>query len=226
MARSKRKRTRKYGSRKKIKKAVKKAVKSALSRYSETKKFPIEVTESTSLASSATCLVDEVSQVAVGTNDTDRIGSKISPTGFYWNYVLHNNSAVPVYVRMIVYLANGGKFTANTDSFRLSGSTLNPAVFVAENLRDITAMLNKHDLKIIYDKTHRVAGLGDGTGVETVHRKLFRKLKGHRRFDSAEDPDSTRNNLRIVMLVRCADNDTTAAVCEVTYNTIYYYKDL
>lgn len=203
---------------------VRRVVNQVLQRKAETKKFPTEVIE-TSLSSAVTCVVDEVSQVDVGVNDTQRIGTKINPSGFYWNYSLHNNSAVPVYVRMIAYLANGGDFNSTTGQFRLDGTSLDPAVFVAENVRDITAMLNKHDLKILYDKTHRLAGLGDGTGIETIHKKFFKKLVGSRQFDSSSTPDSKNNNLRICMIARTADNDTTAAVVEASYNTIYYFKD-
>lgn len=197
----------------------------AVMKKAETKAFGVEVTE-VSLSSAVTCIVDEVSQLEQGDASHQKIGNKINPIGFHWNYQLNNNAAVPVYVRMIAYLADEDQFTATTDAFILAADALQPAALAAENLRDISRSLNKLQFRVVYDKTHRLAGLGDGTGIEFLNRKVFKKLKGHRQFNSNTTEDSKNNNLRVIMLVRSSDNDATASVVEVSYNTTYYFKDL
>ena len=119
---------------------------------------------------------------------------------------------------------NDGAFTATNSNFLMDASG-DPQAFTAERLSDINFTDNKHEFRILYDRKHRIAGLGDGTGIETVMSKKLIKLRGSRVFQDATAADSKARNVRLVVLCRGADNDTTANVVELTYSTKYYYKD-
>lgn len=166
----------------------------------------------------------DVSQLAQGTALGARVGANINPVGFRLAYVLHNNSSVPVYARMIVISVPNADITAAGGSILFgNGAQLAP---VAENLQDIVFRMNTKRFKVLYDKVHRIAGLGDGTGIETVMRKAYVRLPSTRRtFPQITSSDSHKDNLRFIVICRGADNDTTANVIEMTYEFSYYYKD-
>jgi len=166
----------------------------------------------------------DISQIAGGSGNTERVGDKISPYGVWLSYILHNNSAIPIYVRVIMVEANDGAFTTIGSNW-LMDQAGDPQALTAERLSDINFTLNKHEFKVLYDKVHRIAGLGDGTGIETIMRKRLVKLRGNRTFQDASSADSKNRNVRLLTIARGADNDTTANVVEMTFSTKYYYKD-
>lgn len=206
---------------------VRKIVNRVLDRRLEMKQKPIHVDELGIVSSGAAITIQELSKVSQGDDADERIGTKISPKGLYLNYTLHNNAAVPMYVRIVIVEARGGEGVNIASDWVLNPSTLAPTTLTAELLQDITRRWNKNDFKVIYDKVHRLAGLGDGTGIETIMRKKFFKLKGKREFLSTHDAttDSSNRNIRMIMLSRAADSDTTAATVEMTYSSVYYFQD-
>jgi len=125
---------------------------------------------------------------------------------------------------VILVEVNDGDFTS-IDDLWLEDAVGDPQGLTAERLSDINFTLNKSKLRVLYDKKHRIAGLGDGTGVETLMAKKLIKLKGSRMFVDSQIADSKARNVRLLTVVRGADNDTAANVIEMTYSTKYYFKD-
>lgn len=190
----------------------------------ETKIFGESASEQSISSASAGTVFSTPSVVAQGNGMNQRIGSQIRPIGFLLDYILHNNSAVAGYARVLVVTSNHGDYTANTDTW-LAGTDSGGQAPVAERLTDVFFRPNKKQFnKVLYDKTHRIAGLGDGTGVETVHRRKLIKFNALLDIEPGET-DALMNNVRMLVLFRSADSDTTASVVEFTYETTMYYKD-
>jgi len=206
------------------KKTLTKQIKNVMRRQAETKFIGTNALEESVSSAVKAVIHNDISQIAGGSANTERVGDKISPFGVWLSYILHNNSAVPVYVRVILVEVNDGAFTS-IDSSWLMDANGDPQGLTADRLSDINFTLNKHEFKVLYDKKHRVAGLGDGTGIETVMKSHLCKLRGSRVFQDATAADSKSRNVRLLTICRGADNDTTPNVVEMTYSTKYYYKD-
>lgn len=210
---------------KKVPDYVKQAIKATISRKAETKKYGTQAMEQSIATSSAGVVYSDLSQMAQGTTAATRIGAKISPTYCKIRYLLHNNGLVPVYVRVVLLEADAGSFTANTEEF-LMDATAGGQALVAERLSDIVFPLNVMEYKVHYDKVHRIAGLGDGTGIECIRGEISKKLAGTMVYEDTSASDAKSKNLRLLVFSRCADNDTTAQTVEFTYFTQLYYKDM
>lgn len=199
-------------------------VKKQLARSSETKRFGVQQEEQSILSSSAGTVYN-LSQIAQGDGASSRDGNKVDCFGLNIRYILHNNSAVPGYARVLIIATSEDNYTLNTDEW-FAGSDGNGQAPIAERLRDVFISTNSFQNKILYDKTHRIAGLGDGTGVETVFKKQLIKRKLPMVYPSGTTEDSMDNNIRMLVLWRSADNDTTAQTIEFTYESMVYFKDL
>ncbi len=204
-------------------KTIAKVVKNTLNRAIETKSRNDEAEEQ-SISSATQFTIYQLSQLTVGNTSSTFIGAKVQPVGVRLSYIIHNNSAVAQYFRVMIISCTQGDITAATDSILWRDSA---SVAVGERLRDVNTRLNTKRFSVVMDKVHRIAGLGDGTGIETVMRKTYKKLGSVKRtfIDPATDSESMKGNLRLLVFNRSADNDTTAAVCEFTYESDYYFKD-
>lgn len=192
---------------------------------SEKKILRIEGLEQAIISSTA-CFVYELSQIAEGTGDNERVGSKVSPVNLRMKYILHNNGAVTQYVRMAIISCNGGAFNSNAARMVINPGTGTPAQLTAEVLTNMTDDLNKQEFSIVYDRVHRVAGLGDGTGIETIFKDVNLKIpKKKRSFESFYNPDSNHGNLRLFVWNVSADADTLAQTIELTFHSAYAYND-
>lgn len=210
---------------KKVPDNIKQAIKRTINRNSETKKFGTQVQEASIATSSAGTIYTDLSQMAQGNTASTRIGAKINPTYMKIRYLLHNNGGVPVYVRVVLLEADAGLFDTNTEEFLMDATTQGQAL-VAERLSDIVFPLNVMEFKVHYDKVHRIAGLGDGTGIETIRGEISQKLSGTMVYEDTAASDAKSKNLRLLLFSRCADNDTVAQTVELTYFSQLYYKDM
>lgn len=216
-----------YKKRSKADSKIAKIAKNVVLRNTETKRWLITTPTEQSLSSAVTTVIDELSQVALGSSQPNlRDGNSIMPLSMNFKYLLYNNAAVPVYVRVVLYLADAGEFSATTDSFLLNNDS-EPTTLTAEGLADIVSPLNVQDLKIKYDRIHLISGLGDSTSVEGANGMFTCKLPNRKRiFALGDSGDSVRDNLRVAFIVRSADNDTTASIVEGTWSINYLYKDV
>lgn len=196
-----------------------------LSKKSETKRFLQKAQESAVISSAASVVFTDLSQIAQGTTSGTRVGNIISPFGVHLSYILHNNSAVAGYARVLLVKVPDGTFTAVNDNIFAATDGAGAAP-IAERLTDVFEMVNKYKMEVLLDKTHRLAGLGDGTGIETVMRKGLMKLRSQKwSYLGSAAADNKDDNLRLYVIFRCADNDTTAATIEFSYQSTVYYKD-
>jgi len=204
-------------------KGLKKTVNKLINSKIETKRFyTAPYTEQATSSATACQAPFAVYTPTTGTGIENRIGEITKGIGLHMRYILHNNSAVPVYVRVVVFDDVRGQLTSDAGNFILD-ATGAPASLTAETLQDIYAPFNKRECTLLYDKVHRIAGLGDGTGIETISRKKLLKFNHKNVFVSSTT--NSRHTLRVCYWVRSADNDTTAATCEMTMATTYYFKD-
>jgi len=208
--------------------AISKIASKTINRQAETKKFQRSIWSETSLSSATACstpvVLDEVSE---GSGSFQRVGDRIKMIGLYLRYIIHNNGSVPVYVRIILYNDKGsGNYASSSNNYILDNSS-EATTFTGESLSNIYAPLNKSVIKVWYDKVHRIAGLGDGTGVETTSNKRFFKMRMYKNFQelTAGGTAEQQSNFRILALVRSADNDTTAQTIELTAQSTLYFKD-
>lgn len=198
-------------------------VKKQLAKSSETKRYGIQQEEQSILSSSAGTVYN-LSQIAQGDGNHSRDGNRVDCFGHNIKYILHNNGAVAGYARVLIIACNDSDYTANTDGWFMDGSGSTQAP-VAERLRDVFLSPDTTQYKVLYDKTHRVAGLGDGTGIETVMKKQLIKRKLQMMYPT-NSGDSNDNNIRMLVFWRSADNDTTAQTLEFTYESTVFFKDL
>jgi len=200
------------------------AIKKVIQKTAETKYVGTQALEESVSSAVKAVVHSDISYITGGSANSERIGDKIAPFGCWLSYILHNNSAIACYCRVILVEVNDGDFTS-IDDLWLEDAVGDPQGLTAERLSDINFTLNKSKLRVLYDKKHRIAGLGDGTGVETLMAKKLIKLKGSRMFVDSQIADSKARNVRLLTVVRGADNDTAANVIEMTYSTKYYFKD-
>lgn len=207
-------------------KKIAKIAKNVVMRNLETKRWLITTPVEQSLSSAVTCVIDELSQVSLGSSQPNlRDGNSILPLSMNFKYLLYNNAAVPVYVRVILYLAEGGEFSATNNNFLLNNDS-EPTTLTAESLADIVTPLNVQDMKVKYDRIHLIAGLGDATALEGTSGMFTCKLPQRKRiFALGDTGDSVKDNLRVAFIVRSADNDATASVVEGTWSVNYLFKD-
>lgn len=218
------KRAQKKRAPKKSNKMLVSVINKVIRRKAETKFIGTQALEESVNSNVQAVIHSDISQIASGTTNSERIGDKISPFGIWLSYILHNNSAVPIYCRVVLAEVNDGAFTSIGSNW-LMDAVGDPQALTAERLSDINFTLNKHEFKVLYDKVHRIAGLGDGTGIETIMRKKLIKLRGSRTFQDGTSADSKLRNVRLLTICRGADNDTANNVVEMTYSTKYYFKD-
>jgi len=208
-----------YSKMKGLKKTVNKLINSKI----ETKRFfTAPYTEQTLTSTQLASSPFAVYTPTVGNGIENRIGEITKGIGLHMRYVLHNNSAVPVYVRVVVFDDVRGELTSDASNFILD-ATGQPTDLTADTLQDIYAPFNKRECTLLYDKVHRIAGLGDGTGIETISRKKLLKFNHKNVFVSSTT--NSKHTLRVCFWVRSADNDTTGATIEMTMATTYYFKD-
>lgn len=210
---------------KKLAKSVKRIVKS----LSETKCLGTSVREQAVISNTTGYVDTSISKLAQGDGPSEYIGKKFNPVGINIRYLLHNNSTVDQFVRVVFALATEDKFAINppdaTTEWRMDVNGQGQAL-VASRIDDVFAPLNTSELKIIYDKTHFVSGSTNASTPSAIYRKAYRKLSGTRKTENFLAADTPKGNVRMLVLNRRADNDpATGETIEVTYETRYYFKD-
>ncbi len=213
----------------KVSKNVRRYVRNQLSKSSMTNIFHLSDVEN-SIVSTTAGTVFEVSKVGSADNMVGREGNEIRGFGLYLNYILLSSGltvTIPQYVRVIVYNANDGEFTAGTDEFLQNPSQMEPATLTASLITDIIQQMNTRQLKVLYDRTHKLEGQAEGQGSSSVKVKKLLKFNHKRIFETETGTiDSKTNNLRMLVLNREIDNDANAVTCEFSLFSKYYFKDM
>lgn len=196
----------------------------AIKQASEKKRLISQATEST-LATSTIVHVFELSQLEQGDDSFQRIADKVSPSSVKLDYLLHNNAAAPVGVRVVMIKANPGEYIDATGLIRVATSG-DAVVMQAENIRDLMNPLNEGSFTVIYDQLHLIPGLGDATTLEAVKGSVNRALSGTRYFEADTAQDSKgKDNIRVFFICRHLDNDSTAGAVELTFSSEYWYRE-
>lgn len=203
----------------------KNAVKRVVNSQSETKiKGNVETHLAVSSAAAAV-IEDDLSLVAQGDLDTQRIGNDLRAFGLSLKYQLINNSATPSYTRVLVLQCGKDEFDAITDLILVDPDN-EPSAPAAGVLSDIDAGLNKRVInRVLFDKVHYLSGTDDAMG--RIHARVSKLLKfNHNVKYTATTGDNEDHNLRMWIMARDANTNGGTVITEANITTKYFYKDM
>ncbi len=204
----------------------KNAVKRVVSSQSETKKLGTEVSETSVSSAVAAVIFDDLSLVAQGDDDRQRIGDDIRAFGLKLQYYLINNSTNPSYCRVLLVQAENQEFDAITDLL-LTDPDNEPAAPSAGSILDIHRDVNKRQVKVLYERIHKLNATDQGLGNISVRVNKLIKFNHNVKFTSGTaGTESENHNLRLWCINRGMNQDAETVICECTLDTKYYYKDM
>lgn len=211
-------------------KAVQKATTKALMKQSETK-FKANELDAQAIGPDDACYVfNDLSSIAQGIDNEQRIGDRIVGTGIQLKYMFECTSANPInyLVRMMLISCREGEFDATTDNFLVNTSN-EPLAPVANDNMDVVRSLNRKEYKVLLDRNFSISSqtTSTGNGVGIRYGTKFFKFKHNRAFKSDANSTSEEDNLRLIIIVRDVGGSSVAAGNDIalTINSRYYYKD-
>lgn len=211
-------------------KAIEKIATRSVMRRSETKFKATELDAQAIGPDDACYIFDNISDIAQGIDNEQRIGDRLLGTGLQLKYMFEsdNINGVNYLVRMVLLSAEFDEFDATTDEFLVNSSN-EPLACTGNDNMDVLRSLNRKGYKVLWDKNLSIQGVSSSGGnVPGVrYGTKFFKFKHNRLFDKDTATDSQDNNLRLLVIVRDAGGATIAADQDIklTINTRYYYKD-
>ncbi len=212
---------------KKVPRNLQRYVKKQIGKAHETQVFNVSSVEN-SIASTTAVTITELTRVPVNANSLGREGLEIRAFGLHLNYILLSSGVtvtIPQYVRVMVILAEEDQFDGVGDLFLANSSNNDPKAYTASLITDIINPVNRTQLNVLYDRTHKLEGQAEGMGSSSVKVKKYIRINHNRSFDSLSTGDSRKNNLRLLVINREIDNDSNLVTCEFSIFSRYYFKD-
>lgn len=204
----------------------------AIHKEAETKMKSTE-TDAVAIGPDDACyLVNNLSTVAQGSDNENRVGDSLLQTGIQFKYYIDNRSTAGsnYAVRVVFYKADKDKFNATTDSFLVSTGNEPLAPTGNDNL-DIVRSLNRKQLNsVLYDKTHIVTPIGTtyNKGTSVVFRTIFKKLHNKKvYFPNDASTETEHDNIRCLVIVRSTHGGTIVDGNDINFTLMsrFYYKD-
>lgn len=212
-------------------KAVQKIATKSTLKVAETKMLPKEQADQLIGPDDACAVFTDITQLATqGTDNEQRIGDHVISRGLQVQYSIENTSANPFgyLVRVIACKAEAGELVNTTDTI-LTSTSNDPLAPVANTTQDILRSLNRKQMRVLYDRTHKVQSFTTTSTANLVMVKKFIKLNDKRTFllDTAGDSRGL-SNVRFYVIVRDCGGATVSAGNDINFNlyTRYYYKDV
>jgi len=164
-----------------------------------------------------------------GSQSNQRVGNKISPVGFKFSAVLHNNSSQTVMVRLLIMQIMDGKTSdsnvCNTLFEGAGGQDVTPTPTMISLIRKV----NREEFIVLKDD---IIALGyDAAGYSSpnprvVAYKHYAKLSGEQTFHDINDELPENDRIVVVLLpVRADGDESLGESVEISYTSDFYYKD-
>lgn len=165
-----------------------------------------------------------------GATSTERIGNRINPIRLEYRYVIHNNSAQTVYIRVLLLrVRQGNAVLDSTIQNELFDGTGGLDVAMAGNLTDLIAPINTAEYVPMHDE---IVTLGyDAAGYSSPnsrvhHGRIIGKPLSTMVFEDKDSHHPTNDRYVALLIARRADSDEASGeTFEFSYDARMYYKD-
>jgi len=211
--------------------ATRRAITSAVARARETKYAFAGVQEANlTTVTPATPFLYNFPDVRQGTQSYERVGNKIEPTKLEASFIMHNNSSVTVYARVMVFRLKGSFVSNAILQNEFFEGVLGQDQPISNNLSDLIRKHDKETIDMMYDE---VIPLGyEAAGYSTpnarmAHRKLsFKPRVKNMVYQDTDQTQPVKDNYWLGVIFRRADDDENIGeTIEFTNELGMYYKD-
>jgi len=195
-----------------------------LLKYIETKKKEETWTEN-AIASAGILYKDQCMQLAQGDTYSTFTGHNVNGVGFKSRFLLHNNAAIPMFVRYLVLVNKSGSsnvgYRTGASLFEGQNGDLSLGAFTDSSY--LYRRLNTDQYTVLVDRVIRMGSVNDKDKIFMWKRYIPLKLRKFRYNGTNTLP--TLGNIVELWLTGEANLDDTAQVVECSGESTFYYKD-
>jgi len=167
---------------------------------------------------------------ALGPAANQRIGNRISGVGIKINCLLHNNAALPVYVRMVIlkipqgFAYTDGEIRSEFYDLSTPGTSIDTNSAASGRLDDITRQINRGEIVVIRDKVIVLNGTSVDTGVSL--QDIYVRTPHDINFPDGDFTEPTNDRYVCAFIPRQTNADeSTGSTVEISYAVTCYFKD-
>lgn len=205
---------------KSVKKIVKHAVrKNAITRRVQTLGTEVSIPVLTKLTGTNILSMFETVQ---GVGVSNRIGAAIKAIGMNSRFILKNNRADTVYVRMsLLRVSNPANLTSASSLFE---TTSGGETTITNSIAAMILPYQKDDIRVVYNKVIKL-GAADLDSTDSRSVKVFSRLNTRLKYNAA---GTTSTNMRFFWVFYSNDssNDAVAGDVEITYVIDQWFADV
>jgi hypothetical protein len=168
---------------------------------------------------------------AIGTAANQRVGNRIDGVGIKLKLLMHNNTSVPVHVRMLILKIPQGERFTNTqiagELFEQSSPGTTPETGSLPSLSgaDLIRIVNRGEIIVLRDKVIPLLGNTVDTGI--AMEECYIRIPGRITFPDSAFSQQIGPRYLFCLLPRRSDNDENLAgsIVEYSFSVTTYFKD-